>query len=395
LNYSDSVKISLDHNAAIQPSIVEVQKSLIKNGDVLLDYMISELGSYLIVIGDAFDTTIKINIPYDSLQKMIGTYYCLISQPPTSGNFPDSARRIGRSLYDCLIPEAYIGSRFTKRLIIVSSGLLNLLPLEALIGKEGFFLAEKYAISYAPSVKVIELIKHRNTSAKAAGAIAVFGGPTFEVNSEVRRAGDVNSVDDFNVINLLRDSPLLYAAEEVKYIKEIFGEHKTSLFWGDLASEINLKSLNMNNVRIIHFATHGYADQYDPNRSAILLSTITDFNNDGLLQPEEIMQLPLNANLVFLSACKTGPGKSYPGEGIMSLARPFLIAGSQSVIVTYWNINDRSSASFIKGFYENLKDGQSLIMALAMAKRKMLSSERELYHHPYYWAGFVLAGIWE
>ena len=130
-----------------------------------------------------------------------------------------------------------------------------------------------------------------------------------------------------------------------------------------------------------------------PERSFIVLTPESETGHDGILQPPEIVGLNLNVDLVFLSACETGIGKTYPGEGSLNMARPFLIAGSNSTIVTNWAIDDRFTAEFVRSYYEFLTEGYSKSLSLTMTQRAMIESEVALYNDPYFWAPFFLIGL--
>ncbi len=373
-------------------SIDNVQKSLMGECDLLLDYMISELGSYMIIIGRDFRVAHKIYLPYDSLNSALNAYYDIISQPPLD-NKNEELTRIGKYLYKYLIPNEILEKKNLRNLIIVPSGFLCQLPMEALVNEKGNFLIEDYSVSYIPSIDVGMIINKRHKKPNSSGNIDIFACSSF-VDYDISDSSlIINVPDHIASINRLRSTPLLYAAEEAHGIQKIFGEKNAVIYSNGNAIEKNIKSLNFETTSIIHLASHGYIDLYNPNWSAIIFATANDTQNDGLLQPEEIRELPLSTDLVFLSACQTGMGKSFPGEGVLNLARPFIIAGSRSVIVTHWNINDRCSAGFVKSFYESLRKTHAISESLALAKRQMLRSERQLYRHPYYWAGFALIGF--
>ena len=61
----------------------------------------------------------------------------------------------------------------------------------------------------------------------------------------------------------------------------------------------------------------------------------------------DILGLDLHAGLVTLSACETGLGRLERGEGVLGLTRAFMAAGAQSVVVSLWKVNDRSTARLI------------------------------------------------
>ena len=105
----------------------------------------------------------------------------------------------------------------------------------------------------------------------------------------------------------------------------------------------------------------------------------------------EIYNLNLPAELVVLSACKTGLGKEVRGEGLMSLTRGFMYAGAARVMVSLWDVNDKSTSVLMGELYRGLLQ-QKLrpSAALRAAQLKMLNSKQ--FASPYYWAAFVQLG---
>jgi CHAT domain-containing protein len=95
---------------------------------------------------------------------------------------------------------------------------------------------------------------------------------------------------------------------------------------------------------------------------------------------------------VTLSACSTGLGKLVNGEGILGLTRVFFYAGARNVTVSLWNVNDSSTSTLMKAFYENLNRGLSKSAAMREAKLALLRGKETVWRHPYYWAAFVLVG---
>jgi len=96
--------------------------------------------------------------------------------------------------------------------------------------------------------------------------------------------------------------------------------------------------------------------------------------------------------MVVLRACNTGVGLSYSGEGILSLARGFIYSGSQSVIMSLWEIEDRSGTEIVKEFYRNLKNGDSKSNALTRARVRYMKNADQLRSHPYFWSSLVIYG---
>ncbi len=183
-------------------------------------------------------------------------------------------------------------------------------------------------------------------------------------------------------------TPLLYSADEVKKIMNIFSGMKLI---GKDATEGNFK-MDAGIYRILHLAMHTLIDDENPLNSKLFFTQNNDSVEDGFLNVYEIYNLNLNAELAVLSACKTGTGELLKGEGIMSLARGFLYAGVPSIVLTLWEVEDVSGSEIMIEFYRNLKKGNSTDKALRKAKLEYLQSANQLESHPYFWAAYVQIG---
>jgi CHAT domain-containing protein len=147
---------------------------------------------------------------------------------------------------------------------------------------------------------------------------------------------------------------------------------------------------------VIHLATHGLIDEEHPMDSAVLLAT--EGSDDGILSVRDILRLPaLKAHLVTLSACQTGLGK-ISGDGVAGLSRSFIIAGTPSVLVSLWNVDDVMTAYQMESFYKDYLASQSKATALRAAQLKTIGfMEKGMTvagsrANPRYWAAFQLVG---
>lgn len=256
----------------------------------------------------------------------------------------------------------------TRQLIVVPSGRISTIPLEALITEEETpqsYLVKKYPISY---LYAASLMNNKPTQ-KAMSQVALFA-PV-----------------DFSGLGLVN---LPGTKEEVEEIEGLFERNKSTanLFVEANASKSAVTSDQVAKSNIIHFATHGIVDELHPERSQICLTTKDGSN--GSLYTGEIYNLKLNADLVVLSACETGLGKLSKGEGIIGLTRAIIYSGAQNMVVSLWSVSDASTSQLMIDFYNNLLSGQEYSLALANAKRKMITDTQ--YSEPYYWAPFVLIG---
>ena len=132
----------------------------------------------------------------------------------------------------------------------------------------------------------------------------------------------------------------------------------------------------------IHFTAHAVANRESPLDSAVLLS-------GGKLYAREVMDVPLTADLVTVSACRGVGLRTYSGEGLVGFAWAFLRAGARHVIAGLWDVNDQSTAALMDVLYRELAAGKPPAAALRAAKLSLIASPGNL-RKPYYWAPFQL-----
>jgi hypothetical protein len=255
-----------------------------------------------------------------------------------------------------------------KNLIIIPDGILNLLPFEALITKETsttnfaqmHYLLNDYNIGYQNSAQFY-LAPSQNKKQQKETVLGIF--PVFENTPYT----------------------LTYSKDELHSIQKNF---KGKYFENSSATFENFKS-NAADYSILHLSTH--ADAGD----LVTPASIKFYDQDILYS--ELYHLNLNPDLVVLSACETGIGKLFKGEGSMSIARGFQFAGAQNLLFSLWKVNDYTTSVFMDSFYQNIKNGQSYLEANANAKRDFLKNPTisNAKKSPYYWSAFVYYGAIE
>ena len=146
----------------------------------------------------------------------------------------------------------------------------------------------------------------------------------------------------------------------------------------------SFKAAEPGRFEMIHFTSHAVANLESPLDSAVILSG----PDQGFkLYAREVAALPLKAELVTVSACRSAGERAYAGEGLVGFAWAFLRAGSRRVVAGLWDVDDRSTATLMNGVYARLAAGVSPAVALRDAKRELIKSG---YPRPYYWAPFQL-----
>jgi tetratricopeptide (TPR) repeat protein len=266
--------------------------------------------------------------------------------------------------------------RGKTHLIVLPDGALSALPFEALaaVAGQGFapprgaWLAEQFALSYAPSASALIAVGERAAAAGTRSVVA-FGDP----------------------LTLPPFTSLPYARIEVDRIARVFGASARTVTGRDATPEAFAGSAAAG-YRYIHLAAHGFVNPVRPGRSGLVLAPNPGATAAGILEADAVTRLSLNADLVTLSACSTALGKTVAGEGVMGLARSFLIAGARSVAASLWNVNDEATATLMVKLYSGLKAGLPPDEALSAARRLLMRGANERLKDPYYWAPFVLIG---
>ena len=259
----------------------------------------------------------------------------------------DSTEAHLREIYEEVF--APLASRLRARhLVIVPHGVLHYVPFHALFDGERYVI-DSFTVSYAPSASIFAYCQRK--AARATGPPLVLGVPD-------TRAPEI--------------------LEEVKSVAEILAG--AELLVGREANEAAMREKGAHS-RLIHIATHGSFRQDNPMFSGIRLGT-------AYMNLYDLYQLRLEADLVTLSGCGTGLNVVAAGDELLGLIRGLLSAGAHSLLLTLWDVNDRSTSDFMTSFYRRLEQGGDKASALQGAMQEL----RGRHPHPYHWAPFTLIG---
>ena len=179
------------------------------------------------------------------------------------------------------------------------------------------------------------------------------------------------------------------AKREVIKISDIWPK-TTHVFKGADNTESNFKMRSGDPV-ILHIASHA-GSGLNGKLPGIEFEKHGASDEDGILYANEVYQLDLATNLTVLSACETGVGKFIDGEGIFSLARGFIYAGSPTVLLSLWNVSDSKTENIMVDFYKALSQQATVAESLRLAQLKYLDNSDEINAHPANWAAFVVIG---
>ncbi len=279
-----------------------------------------------------------------------------------------------------------------EHLLISPDGQLNLIPFEALVDENDNYLVENYRFTYLSSGRdLIRLAAHTPSMAPP----VLLGNPNFVLPGVATR-GDSR----YSPLTNLSWPKLPGTAEEIAEIATLF--ENEVVFMQQEASESNLKQVQR--PSILHLATHGFfvdtKEFSNPLAAAGLALAGTQERQggeteNGLFTALEAVNLDLvGTQLIVLSACDTGLGSLAAGEGIYGLRRAFVIAGSQTQIISLWKVDDEGTKDLMVAYYRKLleeKKGRS--QGLRELQLEMINGEKgDNYRHPYYWSSFILSG---
>ena len=177
---------------------------------------------------------------------------------------------------------------------------------------------------------------------------------------------------------------LLYAAKELASVAAQFPHRTNFVLTGDRASPDGYRAADPARFSVIHFTAHALANHTSPLDSAVILAPA---HNEYKLYARDIVKIPLTADLVTLSACRSAGARSYAGEGLVGFSWAFLQAGARKVVAGLWDVNDQSTAELMNAMYGGIAAGKSPEVALRDAQTAMMRSAGNL-RKPYYWGPF-------
>jgi CHAT domain-containing protein len=294
------------------------------------------------------------------------------------------------TLYGWLFAPASSLVKPGGKILVVPDGILHYLPFEVLERPETKrFLLEDFTIAYAPSVSTCGHLRNHRRSGAGQRSLLAFADPVFPKEAAQPAERDlVRGIYERGGVQFVR---LPNTRKEVESIANLYKSADRKVYLGGDATKAALQREHLAGYRVLHLATHAVIDERVPARSGVVLSG--SGAEDGILRVPDVFNLDLDADLVVLSACQTGLGKLVKGEGMVGLTRSFLYAGSSRIAVSLWEVSDMATAELMESFYRGMRGGAAPAAALRDAKLNMLKSARPAYRHPYFWAPFVITGL--
>ena len=273
----------------------------------------------------------------------------------------------------------------SKKLVIIPDGVLGYLPFEilsrttdqpeALNFKTMPYLLTEFPVSYSYSATLKYnpyFVKDGINNQELIAFAPVYG----------KEKAESSGARDISFDNLPN------ARQEVISIEDMWGG---KIYMDQDATKENFINRS-GNYDVIHLAMHAMINDSVPMFSRLVFSETEKDTASNFLNTFEIYDLVLNASMVTLSACNTGTGILRNGEGIMSLARGFIYAGVPSIVMTLWEVQDKSGYNIMTKYYRNLTLGDDKDVALQKAKLEFLNDSPDYSTHPFYWSAYIVTG---
>lgn len=368
----------------------------------LLEYSLGEQTSYLWMITPAGMTSHKLpgkSTIENAVLKLSG----LLGKPPKAPA-EETELQSAISEVSALLLGPVADKLSASRLVIVPDGILQYIPFQILASPidPNEPLVARHEIVNAPSASTLaEVQREAINRPSAPKLLAAFGDPVLPSNYATKVAETENgnqqnqrgSDDREGELEPAKLGTLFFARRELNELSKLAPANDRVVYSDFAATRDNLRTLDLRQYRILHFATHGLLNAKQPELSGLVLSLV-DRNGrrvNGFVGLADIYNLHAPVDLVVLSACRTALGKEVRGEGLVGLTRGFMYAGASTVVASLWKVDDEATAELMKRFYSSiLRQGMTPAAALRAAQNSIRQEPQ--WRSPYFWAAFTLQG---
>jgi CHAT domain-containing protein len=350
----------LSNKTAVEPPALNpraVAKSL--NGEVL-SYWLGEKQSYLWAVSPK-EVRFFVLPAGTEIEAAVERYRKSLVGPEDVS----SSKRDGEWLYHNLIAPAELGQG--ARIFVIPDGGLTNLNFETLLvpGHAEHYWIEDATVISASSLRMLAASR-KSTEIQTRNLLLM---------------GD-------SVAPNIKYPELAKAADQVKGVANHFPALAEEVITREQATPSAYLRARPERFSFIHFVAHGTASRLSPLDSAIILSKDGTNEDSFKLYARDIIQRPLHANLVTISACYGAGERAYSGEGLVGLSWAFLRAGAHNVIAALWEATDVSTEQLMGRFYDEMNKGATPDSALRKAKLSLL--KESAFRNPFYWAPFQI-----
>jgi CHAT domain-containing protein len=423
------------------PASVEQARAALTGGEALVALYVGQRESYVWALRKEGPVAFaKVPLTLEQLARKVEQLRrALDPNVAALGEIPPFDVALGHEFYAVLLKPVESGWKGAKRLIVVPSGPLAQVPFSLLVTQAVAqpkhergalfseyqqipFLAREVAITQVPSVAVLVSLRSLAPTTATRKPFVGFGDPWFSVGqAQAAELGKVAVADTrgfkvraspetqrlatarLDALPRLPDTAL----EVTEIAQTLHADMKTDVYLGPAANEWQVRSMKLDDRRVVMFATHGLQvgdlDGLDQPALALSAPSVAKVDGDGLLTVEKILGLTLNADWVVLSACNTAAGDGAGAEAVSGLGRAFFYAGARALLVTNWPVETTSARKLTTTLFQKQAQDPQLSRAEAL-RQSMLSlldgpgatdaagKTLYTYAHPIFWAPYSIVG---
>jgi CHAT domain-containing protein len=395
-----------------QPLTFEEIRSQITDSETsLLEFSLGDRKSYLWLVTP--DGLTSYELPDKQTIEVAALRLANLLTAPR--DMPDQEAEVREAIAEVsrLVLSPVAGKLRSRRLIVVSDGILQYIPFQILADASdaGEPLIARHEIVNVPSASTLVLARRETAGRPAAPKmLAALGDPVFSSSysfvaeaKKQERAGTARPADEDPRRALVSDTAdtfdpnriqsLFFAKQELDVLRELVPADEALVYSDFDATRDRLREIDLRQYRILHFATHGLLNAKQPELSGLMLSLVDQEGRpvSGFVGLSDIYNLRAPVDLVVLSACRTALGKDVRGEGLVGITRGFMYAGASGVVASLWRVDDEATAELMKRFYSNMLQ-QGMPPAAALREAQNSIRQEPQWRSPYYWAAFTLQG---
>ena len=346
------------------PSLAKIREKLFAGAagpaeaSSLVSYFIGDRAVYAFVLTSRRPRLVKLAITPAQYQSYAGKFLTLSANRPYLNAHYLRYQELAHFLYRQLWQPLEVD---TRRVVVVPDGIF--LPFEALLTSTGpdDFLLKRHAISYAYSARLLEKMPDRPAASLGSGFVG-FAPEFFKTHKLPPLSGSSGALASVSQSFWFGKKLVNTEATKANFLRYAPAAHVIQLF------------------------THADADSTDLTEPRI-------YFHDAALNLSELNRSErFQAQLLVLSACRTGVGAHQRGEGVFSLARSFAALGVPSTLTTLWTVDNQPTYALTELFYAHLNEGLPMDIALQRAKLDLIGEGSSANGLPSQWAGMILVG---
>jgi CHAT domain-containing protein len=411
-------EIAPEYAAIAYPEDVRISDLTIRPNETVVEFKVTESSTFVWMIQNPDGVRNRLTMFYEvpRTRAWLRERFSSIQRALNAAQLDSIDWKLSEELFATLFPrDAAQVIAESPEIVFIPDDVLFVLPLEVLspAASGGDFVLLRKPTTYYPSAASFQLARRVVHPAKWSETFLGVGDPItspdddrFQVAQALKSTelpGDGPNKSPGQPVATAPDPIALKSRGlsfdripgtglEVKAIAALLADRheKSDVRLGASATKQALLDTDLSRFRFVHFATHGLL----PTDSSVGEPSLV-LSYDGValshmfLSMSEIIRLKLTAESVVLSACNTGSGKITRTEGVMSLGRAFLAAGSNSVTVSLWQVSDESTSLLMENYYKGLLEHKAKSVALADARYTVFKNGSK---NPFYWAPFVVIG---